>query len=98
MLSTFFIATFSALILEGEPKKTTSASQPPIIIKGPSLSKNNKAEETFKKSGFSKNIDVTVMKLDKVSSQPKNNKPGISGWSKDKELKDFKNGNPDWVK
>ena len=98
MLSTFFIATFSALILEGEPKKTTSVSQPSIIIKGPSLSKNNKAEETFNKSGLAKNIDVTVMKIDKVSSQPKNNKVGISGWSKDEEVKDFKNGNPDWMK
>tara|TARA_Y100001934_G_scaffold32201_1_gene36048 strand:+ start:243 stop:539 length:297 start_codon:yes stop_codon:yes gene_type:complete len=98
MLSTFFIATFSALILEGEPKTTTSVSQPSIIIKGPSLSKNNKAEVTFNKLRLSKNTDVTVMKLDKVSSQPKNKNPGISGWSKDKEAEDFKNGNPDWVK
>ena len=97
MLSTFFIATFSALILEGEPKTTTSVSQP-SIIKGPSSSKNNKAEETFNKLGLPKNIDLTVMKLDKVSSQPKNNKRGISGWSKDKEVQDVKNGNPDWMK
>jgi len=95
MLSIFFLAAFSVIILEGEPKTDVLAAKPEVISKVSAF--KNKNLNTEKEDKYTK-IAVTTLKKHPIPATK--TEVGISGWSKDMDLKDLKEGdpNPAWVK
>lgn len=100
MLSAFFIAAFSTIILEGEPKTNVLAAKP-VAISIVSGFKNKSPETMILYSDKEhKNINIAVTTLKKRPVSALNIDKEISGWSKDMDLKDLKEGdpNPSWMK
>lgn len=95
MLSIFFLAAFSAIILEGEPKTDVLAAKPEVISKVSAF--KNKNFNTEKEDKYTK-IAVTTLKKHPIPATK--TEVEISGWSKDMYLKDLKEGdpNPAWMK
>ena len=100
MLSAFFLATFSAIILEGEPKAKVLAAKPSIISTVSGFKNESPKTINLYSDKGQKYINIAVTTLKKEPVPAPNINREISGWSKDMDLKDLKEGdpNPTWMK
>ena len=100
MFGLFFLVTFSAIILEGEPKSSVVAEKPGIISKASILKNETPKLKNLYKGKVDKDLNIAVTVLKRAPRPPSDIKGKISGWSKDLDFNDLKEGgpNPAWVK
>ena len=100
MLSILFIAAFSAIILEGGPGTEVLAAKPEAISKVSEIKNKGLEPNNLNSQKGDKHTNIVVTTLKKHPIPATDIEVGISGWSKDKEVKDLKEGdpNPGWMK